>query len=72
MLMFRLVEALNGCLIGPKPWDRIDIIFGTPNGAAVNRYGLFGLMDDELFNKSCIGLFEAGNGRETRVHQVNR
>ena len=36
MLMFRLVEALNGRLIGPKPWDRIDIIFETPNGAAVN------------------------------------
>ena len=36
MLMFRLVEALNGRLIGPKPWDRIDKIFGTPNGAAVN------------------------------------
>ena len=36
MLMFRLVEALNGRLIGPKPWDLIDIIFGTPNGAAVN------------------------------------
>ena len=24
-----------------------------------------------LHNKSCIGLFEAENGRETRVHQVN-
>ena len=36
MLMFRLVEALNGRLICPKPWDRIDIIFGTPNGVAVN------------------------------------
>ena len=23
MLMFRLVEALNGRLIGPKTWDRI-------------------------------------------------
>ena len=22
--------------------------------------------------KSCIGLFEAGNGRETQVHQVNQ
>ena len=31
----RWVEALNGRLIGPKPWDRIDIIFGTPNGATV-------------------------------------
>ena len=26
---------LNEAMIGPKPWDRIDIIFGTPNGAAV-------------------------------------
>ena len=36
MLMFRLVEALNDRLIDPQPWDRIDIIFGTPNGATVN------------------------------------
>ena len=36
MLMFRLVEALKGHLIDPKPWDPIDIIFGTPNGATVN------------------------------------
>ena len=34
--MFRLVEALNSRLIGLKPWDRIDIIFATPNGASVN------------------------------------
>ena len=33
--MFELNEAVRGRLIGPKPWDRIDIIFGTPNGAAV-------------------------------------
>ena len=25
-----------------------------------------------LWNKSCIGLYEAGNGREIRVHKVNR
>ena len=36
MLMFRLVDALNDRLIGPKPWDQIDITFGTPNGAVVN------------------------------------
>ena len=29
MLMFRLVEALNGRLIGPKPWDRIDNFWNT-------------------------------------------
>ena len=36
MLMFRFVEALNARLIGLKPCDQIDIIFGTPNGEAVN------------------------------------
>ena len=25
-----------------------------------------------LHNKSCIGLLEVGNGREMRVHKVNR
>ena len=25
--MFELIEALNGSLIGPKAWDRIDLIY---------------------------------------------
>ena len=29
MLMFELVEAMRGRLIGPKSWDRIVIIFGA-------------------------------------------
>ena len=33
--MFESNEAMRGRLIGPKPWDRIDKIFRTPNGAAV-------------------------------------
>ena len=33
--MFEWNEAVRGHLIGPKPWDRIDKIFGTPNGVAV-------------------------------------
>ena len=33
--MFESNEAVRGRLIGPKPWDRIDKIFGTPNGAAM-------------------------------------
>ena len=33
--MFESNEAVRGRLIGPKPWDQIDIIFGTPNGVAV-------------------------------------
>ena len=27
LLMFLLNEAVRGCLIGPKTWDRIDKIF---------------------------------------------
>ena len=27
--MFELNDAVRGRLIGPKTWDRIDIIFGT-------------------------------------------
>ena len=27
--MFELNEAVKGRMIGPKTWDRIDIIFGT-------------------------------------------
>ena len=27
--MFELNEAVRGRLIGPKTWDRIDMIFGT-------------------------------------------
>ena len=33
--MFESNEAVRSRLIGLKPWDRIDIIFRTPNGAAV-------------------------------------
>ena len=40
--MFESNEAVGGHLIGPKPWDRIDINFETKNVAAVYGYGLFG------------------------------
>ena len=42
MLMFRLVEALNGHLIDPKTWDRSVRNYGTHFGQSVNGYGLFG------------------------------
>ena len=42
MLMFRLVEALNDHLIGPKTWDRSVRIYGTHFGQSVKGYGLFG------------------------------
>ena len=40
--MFESNEAVRGCLIGLKPWDRIDKNFETKNRAAVYGYGLFG------------------------------
>ena len=40
--MFESNEAVRGRLIGPKPWDRIDINFETKIGAVVYGYGLFG------------------------------
>ena len=33
--MFELNEAVRGRLIGPKPWDLIDMNFLLPIGAAV-------------------------------------
>ena len=32
--MFESIEAIRGCWIGPKAWDRINRIFLKPNGAA--------------------------------------
>ena len=70
--MFEWNEAVRGRLISPKPWDRIDIIFGTPNGAAVTATADLGRKILKFCIKSCIGLDEAGNGREMRVHKVSR
>ena len=42
MLMFRLVEALNGRLIGSKPWNRNAWIL-RPTNSPYQFYGLFGL-----------------------------
>ena len=43
LLMFRLIEALNGRLIGPKAWDRIDLIYGTHYEQPVTVRGCLGL-----------------------------
>ena len=70
--MFESNEAVRGRLIGPKPWDRIDIIFGTSSGAAVTSTTDLGCEIVKFCIKSCIGLDEAGNGREIWVYKVNR
>ena len=43
LLMFRLIEALNDRLIGPKAWDRIDLIYGTHCEQPVTVRGCLGL-----------------------------
>ena len=41
--MFRLIEALNGRLIGPKASNRIDLIYGTHCEQPVTVKGCLGL-----------------------------
>ena len=43
LLMFRLNEAVRGRWIGPKTWDRIDIIFERKLEQPVTAPRLFGL-----------------------------
>ena len=43
--MFRLVEALNGRLIGPRTWDRIVVNFEAQIVQSVTEHGWFGLLD---------------------------
>ena len=69
LLMFELIEAVIGRLIGPKSWDRI---VGNFFRGFVQSTDCLVILCDELCFKSCIGLYGAENGREIRVHKVNR
>ena len=40
--MFESNEAVRGCLIDPKPWDRIDIILWNPNVQLVTVGAVWG------------------------------
>ena len=70
--MFELNEAVRGRLIGPKTWDRIVIIFETSNGQPVLFTDCLWWVCWKLCIKWCFGMYRAGNGREIRVHKVNR
>ena len=63
--MFELIEAVSGHLIGPKSWDRI---VGNCFRGFVQSTDCLVILCDELCFKSCIGLYGARNGLETRVH----
>ena len=73
LLMFRLNGAVRGRLIGPKTWDRIDRIFKRKNGAARDCSTAIWV---DLGVPSCVNHVlvwkKAGNGREMRIHKVNR
>ena len=62
---------MSGRLIGPKSWNRIVVIFESQIVQSVTVHGWFGLLDCVLCYKSCVGLYEAENGHEIRVHKVN-
>ena len=66
--MFESSEAVRGRLIGPKPWDQIDIILKQKCGAAVYGYGLIGCSLCTLCIKCLLGMHWAGNGRGLQVH----
>ena len=46
--------------------------FWKPNLVSMAVTGCWVVNWYNLCHKSCCGLFEAGNGREIRVHKVNR
>ena len=70
--MFESIEAIRGCWIGPKTWDRINTIFLKPNGAARScSTAVWGMkMVFSGLNHVLVG-FEAGSGREMRVQNMN-
>ena len=69
--MFESIEAIRGCWIGPKTWDRINTIFLKPNGAARSCSRGVGMkMVFSGLNHVLVG-FEAGSGREMRVQNMN-
>ena len=60
--MFESNEAVRGRLIGPKPWDRIDINFWKPKCLARNCEVCLGVLIHKVCIKSCIDCNEAING----------
>ena len=72
--MFRLNEAVRGCLIGPKTWDRIirnSLGFFSPS-VTVQKYlvgmGCLSVVCVDLCIECLLGIQWAGNDRGFRVH----
>ena len=67
--MFESNEAVRGRLIGPKPWDRIDMNFWKPKCLARNCECCLGVLIHKVCIKSCIDCNEAENGRKNAGSQ---
>ena len=71
-MMFRLVGGLE------RPFDRSQnmgpncLNLWNPNLVFMVVTGCWVVNWYNLCHKSCCGLYETGNGREIRVHKVNR
>ena len=66
--MFESNEAVRGRLIGPKPWDRIDINFETKMEQSYMGTGCLGVVCVNLCIKCFLGMHWVGNGRGLQVH----
>ena len=53
---------MSGRLIGPKSWNRIIENFETQWTVCSSFRDCFGCLSDNLLNKSCIDVYEAGYG----------
>ena len=54
-VMFMLIEAVSGCLIGSNSWNR-SVEFLRPICAVRSSFrGCFGCLGDNLFIKLCFG-----------------
>ena len=54
-VMFVLIEAVRGRLIGPTYWNQSVKIFRPICAARSSFRDCFGCLSDDLLNKSCIG-----------------
>ena len=61
-MMFELIEAVRGRLIGPKTWDRIVVNFEAQIVQSVTEHGWLGCWIVHLCVNACFGLYEAGIG----------
>ena len=63
---FDWLEALNGCLIGPNPWEKIDLIFLTQYEMAVTAHKLVGCLCGNFALKCMLDMKKC---REWAVHR---